>query len=199
MKLPTTFQEIGDFSAYGLGALLPSPEAEEWTVSDLRQRTHAVHNQTRSIIFRWPARPWKPGEPMAVTRRRDASPALHDAVDACTGALEAHFAGVAIRLMLAELGPGAEVAAHTDRGPALQLCHRCHVPVRTNPLVEFWIDHQLHHFREGVAYEVDNTRLHSVANRGTTPRVHLICDVMPRDLYAAPHAARPERTLPLPG
>lgn len=179
MKLPVTCLEISDLRAIGLRSLLPPADADAWDVWDLRQRTFSVHRQTRSIAFRWLDHTWTPGTPLIVQREDYAGEALHAAVNQCAAALEAHYGGVAVRLMLAELGPGGEVAPHVDRGPALVLPHRCHVPVLTNPQVEFWIDKRLHHFREGIAYEFDNTRLHAVANRGATPRVHLICDVLP--------------------
>jgi hypothetical protein len=178
MKLPSRFHEIGDYSSFGLAPLLPPPDDPVWDVWDFRQKTHSVHAQTRSIAFRWPERPLILGESPVVKREGYASAALCEAAETCAAALETHFGGRAVRLMLAELRPGGEVAAHVDKGVTLPYVHRCHVPVCTNPQVEFWIDHELCALREGIAYEIDNTRLHAVINRGATPRVHLICDIL---------------------
>lgn len=178
MKLPVACREIADLRAIDLRGLLPPADADIWDVWDHRQRTFQVHRQTRSIAFRWLDHRWTPQAPLTVVREDYAGVALSEAVNRCAETLESHFDGKAVRLVLAELGPGCEVAPHVDRGPALVLPHRCHVPVLTNPQVEFRIEKQLHHFREGIAYEFDNTRSHSVANRGASPRVHLICDVL---------------------
>lgn len=35
------------------------------------------------------------------------------------------------------------------------------------------------HLEPGIAYELDNTRRHSVRNARETRRVHLICDILP--------------------
>lgn len=185
MKLPVPIREIGDFSAWNLHSLLPPASDDRWDRWTLRQKSYAVHSHTRSIAFRWLDPAWEPGRPLAVQTGDDAGPALRDAVAGCVKALESHFGGPAVRVMFAELRPGGEITPHVDRGASLTVPHRCHVPVTTNPGVEFLIDGVPHHLREGIAYEIDNTRLHAVVNRGSTPRVHLICDVLPT---AAHHA-----------
>jgi aspartyl/asparaginyl beta-hydroxylase (cupin superfamily) len=43
------------------------------------------------------------------------------------------------------------------------------------------IDGGTYMFREGRAYEFDNTRFHGVINDGSEPRVHMICDVLNMD------------------
>lgn len=178
MKLSRPIAEVGDFSAWNLRALLPPPDHPLWDRWAYRQNTYKVHSQTRSIVFRWLDHTWEPGAPLIVQTGSGAGEALTAAVGGCVAALEAHFGGTAVRVMLAELRPGARIAPHVDRGAALVVPHRCHIPVITNPRVEFWIENTLYSLREGIAYEFDNTRTHAVANMGTTPRVHLICDVL---------------------
>jgi hypothetical protein len=178
MRLPFPFEQIGDYSALGLATVVPPSDAETWDLWDLRQQGHAVHRDTRSIVFRWPERPPRRGEVPAICGHTYAGAALTESVLRCATALEAHFGGVAFRVVLAELRAGGEIAAHVDKGPAVPYFHRCHVVARTNPDVEFWIDGHPHRFHEGMAYDIDNTRLHAVTNRGASTRVHLICDVL---------------------
>lgn len=185
MELQHPLQELFDCSAFALATLLPPPDSDAWNVS-LRQNRFKVHSDTRSILFTWLPNRWVPGEPRDVATFDYAPRPLADAVRACGGAIAAHFGGQIVKLMLAELPPGGLIAPHRDQAPALRLSHRCHVPVTTNPGVEFRIDNLPMTLREAVAYEIDNTRVHEVINRGDTPRVHLICDVMPPEGAAAP-------------
>jgi len=94
--------------------------------------------------------------------------------------LAAHYRGSVVKLMLAELKPGGTIMPHTDAAPAICLAHRCHLPIVTNPAVDFVIEGVAYQLRAGTVYEFDNTREHAVANRSAETRVHLICDIMPR-------------------
>jgi len=159
-----------------------------------RRRTYQAHRLTRSIIFKWLNQAWMPGQPLDITSSVIAHEPLAEAVTAAADALAGCFSGgVVAKLMLAELPAGAVIPEHRDVGPALALVHRCHVPILTNDRVEFWIDQRLHHFHAGIAYEIDNTRPHAVANHGITPRVHLICDVMGETEPGRPATSARER------
>ena len=110
-----------------------------------------------------------------------SAPRLRSATDACAAALVNRLPGTVVKLMLAELAPGGVISEHRDQAPALILAHRCHVPILSNKDVAFIVDGEPHYLAPGVAYEFDNTRKHAVANRSSTRRVHLICDIMPRN------------------
>jgi hypothetical protein len=184
MELPVPVLELFDCSSFELGAHLPPPESDAWEIGT-RERRFEVHRDTRSILFTWLPNDWVPGSAPQMTIHDYAPPDVTRAARACGAAIARHFGGQIVKLMLAELRPGGVIRPHRDTAEALRLSHRCHVPVVTNPLVEFRVDDQPLALREGVAYEIDNTRPHEVANRGATPRVHLICDVMP---WAKRHA-----------
>jgi hypothetical protein len=178
MRLPVPIRELFEWPTHELAAHMPPADDPSWRL-DARQRRSAVHEDTRSILFTWLPNDWTPGGERRVVSYRYAPAALTDAAQACGTALAEFFGGQVVKLMLVELRAGGAIAGHIDASLALRLAHRCHVPVVTNDGVEFRIDDVPHSLREGCAYEIDNTRFHAVTNHGTTPRVHLICDVMP--------------------
>lgn len=85
-----------------------------------------------------------------------------------------------VRLM--SLDAGARILEHTDDMDATEVPElRIHVPVLTNPQVEFWVDGQLVPMREGEVWYADFNLPHSVKNRGSEPRIHLVLDCSAND------------------
>ena len=78
------------------------------------------------------------------------------------------------RVMLAKMGPGGIIHPHVDAGPAAGFPHKIHVPLQTNPKVQFYVEPNFYHFEVGKAYEVNNRVTHAVKNEGDTDRIHLI-------------------------
>jgi hypothetical protein len=180
MKLDVPLKELFERSVTQIRKLLPSPEDKIWDVADDRQSKYAVHTETRTIVFKWLENGWVPGTRPIVKDYDYAPKPLLLQVSAVASKLAAHYRGQVVKLMLAELKPGGNIRPHTDVAPALFMSHRCHLPIVTDAAVDFSIDEVVYKLQEGKVYEFDNTRLHSVANRGATTRVHLICDIMPR-------------------
>jgi hypothetical protein len=83
--------------------------------------------------------------------------------------------GRIIRAMAAKLLAGGRIALHRDAHPSFAASHRIHVPLVTNPNVDFLIRGVNHHLEEGTAYEVSNLDYHAVTNRGED-RIHFIFD-----------------------
>lgn len=180
MKLDVPLKELFDRSVSQIRKLLPPPEDVVWDLADERQGRYAVHTETRTIVFKWLENGWAPGTPPIVKDYDYAPKPLQLQVSAVASKLAAHYRGQAVKLMLAELKPGGKITPHRDVAPALFMSHRCHLPIVTDPDVDFSIDEVVYNLREGKVYEFDNTRMHAVANRSATTRVHLICDIMPR-------------------
>jgi mannose-6-phosphate isomerase-like protein (cupin superfamily) len=80
------------------------------------------------------------------------------------------------RSRLMGLGPGAEVPAHVDTNYYWQTHHRIHIPVITNPAVEFTCDGETVHMEAGECWVFDTFRRHAVRNGGSEQRVHLVLD-----------------------
>ena len=181
MQLSERLVRLFDIPIADVLAALPAPSSPVWDLNPYRQNRHQVHRETRSIIFEWINDDWQPGQ-KAMVQTTPHEPRLTQAVYACAEKLSARYHGKIIRLMLTELGPHAKITPHKDGGAGVVLVHRLHVPVITNPGVKFFIDEIPHFLAPGVAYEFDNTRRHAVDNDSASPRVHLMCDILPAAL-----------------
>jgi hypothetical protein len=178
MRLTTPLAPLGAVAIDALCAALPGADDSLWDqFSPRRQMT--MHAATRTIAFVWVHRIDGFGGPVILETNYAPEP-LRAAAKRCGERLvELVGGGTVSRLMLVDLPPGAEVLPHRDLAPIVTIPHRCHVPIETNEQVLFTIDGVDHRLEAGQGYEFDNTREHAVANRGTTRRVHLICDIMP--------------------
>jgi Aspartyl/Asparaginyl beta-hydroxylase len=178
MRMGTALAALFAYPVAEIQAALPGETDPIWDASQLRQDRHAVHAATRSLTFRW-LENLTPFEPQLVLAANHLPERLFRAVSDCGAALERHFGGTVVRLLLVELAASARIAPHRDTGRLLSRTHRCHVAVTTNPDVRFTIDDETFHLEEGTAYEVDNMRTHAVENAGLTRRVHLVCNILP--------------------
>lgn len=88
--------------------------------------------------------------------------------------------GLVTRIALVELAPGGRIAPHTDDQLAANWMHRIHVPLVSPPGVQYRIDGRRLVMKVGRAYDFNNRKTHSVANRSTRPRVNLLVDYLPR-------------------
>lgn len=83
----------------------------------------------------------------------------------------------AVRLM--NLTPGSIIKPHNDHDLAAEHGRvRLHIPVSTNPDVEFKLNGEAVVMREGDCWYLRLSDTHSVANRGRTDRVHLVIDAL---------------------
>ena len=80
------------------------------------------------------------------------------------------------------LAAGASIREHRDYNLGFADGElRIHVPVESNPQVEFVLDGEQIDMREGEAWYLDLNLPHRVANRGSTDRVHLVVDCVVND------------------
>ncbi|MFA5966339.1 MAG: aspartyl/asparaginyl beta-hydroxylase domain-containing protein [Sphingomonas sp.] len=85
-----------------------------------------------------------------------------------------------VRLM--RLTPGSLIKEHDDLDLAAELgTARIHVPITTNPQVEFMVNRAPVTMAPGETWYLRLSDPHSVANRGTTDRVHLVIDTVADD------------------
>jgi mannose-6-phosphate isomerase-like protein (cupin superfamily) len=78
---------------------------------------------------------------------------------------------------LLRLGAGASIGEHRDhRLRASDGEARLHIPVLTSPDVEFTVGGRRVDLGAGECWYLDLTLPHTVANRGTAPRIHLVVD-----------------------
>jgi hypothetical protein len=85
-----------------------------------------------------------------------------------------------VRLM--RLTPGSIIKEHRDHDLAAETGNvRLHLPVTTNPLVEFMLNGTPVSMQPGELWYLRLADPHSVANRGTADRVHLVIDATMND------------------
>lgn len=85
------------------------------------------------------------------------------------------FPILSVRLLRLEVG--AEIKPHTDHELGYEDGQfRLHIPIVTNPDVEFILDGERLVMLPGECWYTNVNLVHSVANRGTIDRVHLVID-----------------------
>jgi len=85
-----------------------------------------------------------------------------------------------VRLM--RLGPGSVIKEHFDHDLAAEWgAARIHVPITTNPQVEFLLNRRQIVMEPGSAWYLRLSDPHSVANHGESDRVHLVIDCVAND------------------
>ncbi len=91
---------------------------------------------------------------------------------------------LAVRLM--QLAPGSVIKEHTDFDLDFdQGVVRIHIPIATNADVDFRLSRRRVVMDPGSSWYLRLSDPHSVANRGTTSRVHLVIDAVVNDWIAA--------------
>jgi hypothetical protein len=104
---------------------------------------------------------------------------------------------LAVRFL--RLAPGSLIKEHKDFNLGFEDGEiRLHIPVVTNPEVEFVLEGKRIVMNEGECWYLNFNLPHRVANRGTTDRIHLVIDCVLNDwlrellLRESAAAARPE-------
>ena len=82
------------------------------------------------------------------------------------------------------LGVGAKIRRHRDHKLSVDDgLARVHVPVKTSPNVEFYLDDERVAMGEGEAWYLNFNLYHSVENHGHDERVHLVIDCVVNDWF----------------
>ena len=179
MDIDTPLRELGTVDVAPLRDLILSQDEEAWHEDAYRQEVYDVHRETESIVMvfthgdNWPNSEIRK-EP-GWDRLADAAiPLMHDII-------ANHYSpgGTIIRAMAAKLLARGKITPHVDTHPSFHAGHRIHVPITTNPRVRFMIDGRPYQFKVGEAYELNNQKMHSVANKGKEDRITFIFDYVP--------------------
>jgi hypothetical protein len=173
MLLEAPVRTLGPVDHLALKAAIMGASAQAWLEDDTRQKSFEQHKQTQSLVMLFSAT-W----PNPAVEQRSGWEIMSEPANALMeGIIAAHYppGGRVIRAVAAKLMAGGRIALHKDSHPSFAAAHRIHVPLVTNPDVDFVIRGVSHHLDEGVAYEVSNLDFHAVTNRGPD-RIHFIFD-----------------------
>ena len=171
----------GEIDIAPLAAAIAAQGEAAWNEHQNRQKDYEVHRQTQSMVLLfanvddWPA--------IEVIRQPGWDRLAGVAVPIMDSIIARWYppGGRVIRAMVANLPPGGRIDPHRDAHPSFGCGHRIHVPVTSNTRVRFSVDGRPHNLQVGQVYEINNKKVHSVINKGTTDRIHFIFDYVPPD------------------
>ena len=181
MDIDEPLRELGEIDIAPLRDQILSQKDAAWHEDAYRQQVYDVHRETESIVLvfthgdNWPNSEIRK-EPGWDRLADVAVPVMHEII-------QKHYlpGGTIIRAMAAKLKAGGKITPHRDKHPSFHAGHRIHVPITTNPRVRFMIDGRPYQFKVGEAYEINNQKQHSVANKGTDDRITFIFDYVPAE------------------
>ena len=158
-------------------AELPAFDSPLWLINKGRQTNCIIHTDTLNILIKGVGKGWDGVrvEPKIYT---DYPNALTEVVCETADKVGKLLNGMVTNATLIMLPAGKKVHLHKDVFP-LNLVHRCHIPIVTNDESTFTIMGANLSLKKGVAYEINNQLPHAAENKGLTPRVHLLVDVLP--------------------
>lgn len=92
---------------------------------------------------------------------------------------------IIVRLYFSRLRPGRQIYPHSDerfqpQGVDFSQVRRFGLCVTTNPVCRVICGDDDHHLDPGCLYYLDNMMLHSATNPGSTDRVHMYMDIIPK-------------------
>ena len=108
--------------------------------------------------------------PMKPSPRLDKTPYIRQVMAA--------FDCVIGRSRLMRLAPGASVAEHSDTHYFWRDHFRIHIPIITDPSVDFHCASEVVHMAAGESWTFDNWLPHAVHNRSERERTHLVIDTV---------------------
>lgn len=186
MHCAEPLRHLGAVDIDGLAAALAQQPPALWDADAEFRQALAPYRMTRTIYLKMTL-----GGPDATGRLLAGWQPLKAAFAPVAQQIAAFFPrpGRVLNAQIALLPPGGTIAAHRDRGPTLEATHRVHVPMTTHPDVDFMVDGERLTLAVGQAYELDNMRIHAVANRSPIDRIHLIVDYFEAPVTVPPVAS----------
>lgn len=154
---------------------------DPWGLDTRRQDVYGVHKQTKSVILKFSETPGGSYETIWPEWEGLVRPIIDSVV---LGGFGSQIGGGFIKVIIALMPGGTKITPHCDTGLFWKFAHRIHVPLVTNPGVTFCVDGVDVPTKVGKAFEMANTRLHSVRNDGTQGRIHLIFDYVEPETVA---------------
>lgn len=171
------FKRYEDFDISKIKAIVEKFDSE-WLSDTSRQKLYPIHTHTNTYFIYSYDMDWKPGYPYTPELRCD-KPELLELVTPIIKSLEKLHYGKVGRCLLIRLEAGKTIEPHSDGGDYLKTSRRHHIPIITNQRVGFQVGDSTIHMRPGECWEINNTKFHSVYNKGAEDRVHLLVDIIP--------------------
>lgn len=122
---------------------------------------------------------WKPQQEPFVVTQESTNQDLINLLEPIIKELEDLHDGKHGEVLITRLMPGSKIPSHIDNGRYLQKIRRHHIPIITTEDVSFLVGSESLNMKTGECWEINNNRPHSVYNKSSEDRVHIIIDIMP--------------------
>lgn len=185
MNFDGNYRDLGTTDISELRRLVEALTPAHWLAVTTRQKRYEVHKDTQFIglvydeDFRHSDATRQPalqmfGAALQPLLAQVADFYEHDPVTLAK--FDRPVRGYFVRISLAKLLAGGKISVHQDKNFSLTHSHRVHVPIITNEDVYFYVGKERRNLKTGEIVEINNRRMHYVANQSDQDRVHLILD-----------------------
>lgn len=177
-----TVRELGRVNVSSLKEKVFALTANDWDTTEdfeanYNKNPKSVLNSTQHIIFRFSNKQSNPFQYKSYSRWETWKSILLPVLDAATKNYQ-YKKGAYTRVMLAKLPAKSFISPHIDGNNTGSIPHKIHIPLQTNEGALFYVNAKKFQFKEGEAYEVNNSAKHAVANTGDSDRIHLIFEYL---------------------
>ena len=152
---------------------------EEWLLDTSRQALYTTHENTFMYELIWFDHDWRPGRPVRLRRTNKLTGDAGKEIEDIFSTLSETVNGEIVHAEIVSMNANSRIRVHKDRGDALYLARRFHVPIKTNEKTFFIVEDEKFFLEEGKIYELNNSRYHGVKNESNEARIHLLVDVLP--------------------
>ena len=156
---------------------------DEWELDTSRQENNAVHSPTKQYKLLFTSYYWEQGDEInpELINTLKTKKAIEE-LEIIFKQIENYYNGIIVRSEIIKMLPNSKIFKHVDGGTLLHYGRRCHIPIVTHPDITFTVFNNSLHMEESGWYEINNTLPHSVSNPTDIERIHLIVDVLPKDM-----------------
>jgi hypothetical protein len=164
--------------------LLSAIDKEHWKINTSRQKTYEVHRFTETIRLRHV-------KDLNFNNFKFINYEMFEhyksLIDKYLEIISQHFTIKDYTALIVNLKPNGIINPHTDGGSKyFELGHRLHIPIKTNENVFFTVGNTTINMEVGKIYEINNLTTHSVENKSTENRFHLIMDIFDKNIKEYP-------------
>jgi len=179
MILDVAQKKVGQMPMHFIDALLDSIDEKDWYMDDYRNNVENMNFCNSIPILHTPlcASGRHDIEPIRSIRKEKLYDKFFPFISPMLEILRQHYTFRQYSCFISRLHPSGVIGEHRDTGSFLELCHRVHIPLKSNPQVRYVIDDKSYYWEPGKIYEFDNTRLHGVFNESQDYRIHLVVNL----------------------
>jgi hypothetical protein len=176
MKLPVDQKIVCGIDNILIDNILKNITEEDWYIDDYRNSAGNM-SDTNSIPIFHSARCGISTNALFTVEKRPLFEKFYPLILPILNKLKNYYDYNYHASFLTRLNPNGTINRHFDCGYFLEVCHRIHVPIKTNENVTYWINGNPYYWEVGNVYEFNNLLPHQVINNSDQERIHLILNL----------------------